>query len=95
MCSPFSKFGLFLIVIVTLALLCAPVVLAQSRGFSGRVTNDKGEPVVAVIGSAICDLSCMMKTFCSSPVLRSHSHVEAGKFGAQHCPPYSTPSSVV
>jgi tetratricopeptide (TPR) repeat protein len=45
MFSQYRKFGLFLVFILSL-LLVSSAVYAQNRGFAGKVTNDKGEPVV-------------------------------------------------
>ncbi|MBZ5497618.1 MAG: tetratricopeptide repeat protein [Acidobacteriia bacterium] len=46
MCSPFRKLGLLLFLLLTFGLLLTPATFAQNRGFGGKVTNDKGEPVV-------------------------------------------------
>jgi tetratricopeptide (TPR) repeat protein len=45
MCSLFRKFGLPLILLLTLGLFMSPAIFAQNRGFAGKVVNDKGEPV--------------------------------------------------
>jgi tetratricopeptide (TPR) repeat protein len=42
--SQYRKFGLVLI--LGLGLLMSPLVFAQNRGFTGKVLNDKGEPIV-------------------------------------------------
>jgi tetratricopeptide (TPR) repeat protein len=42
--SQYRKFGLVLI--LSLGLLMSPAVFAQNRGFAGKVTDDKGEPVI-------------------------------------------------
>ncbi len=44
--SQYRKFGLVLILLLSLGLLLSPAAFAQNRGFTGKVTNDKGEPVV-------------------------------------------------
>lgn len=44
--SQFSKSGLVLIFLLGLGLILSPAVFAQNRGFAGKVTNDKGEPVI-------------------------------------------------
>jgi tetratricopeptide (TPR) repeat protein len=46
MCSQHRRFGLVLILLLSLGLLLSPAVYAQNRGFAGKVSNDKGEPVV-------------------------------------------------
>ncbi len=54
MCSLFRKFGSSLTVLLALGLVFSPVALAQNRGFGGKVTNEKNEPVanaqVKIIG---------------------------------------------
>jgi tetratricopeptide (TPR) repeat protein len=42
--SQYRKLGLVLILCI--GLLMSPAVFAQNRGFTGKVTNDKGEPVI-------------------------------------------------
>jgi tetratricopeptide (TPR) repeat protein len=46
MCSPFRKLGLFLILLLVIGLVLTPSTFAQNRGFTGKVTNEKGEPIV-------------------------------------------------
>jgi len=46
MCSSFRRLGLFLVFILALGLLLlSPATIAQNRGFMGRITNEKGEPI--------------------------------------------------
>ncbi len=46
MCSPFRKFGLFLILCIALGLVLSPAVFAQARNLMGKVLNEQGQPVV-------------------------------------------------
>jgi tetratricopeptide (TPR) repeat protein len=46
MCSQFRKPGLFLVLVLTVGLVLSPAAYSQNRGFTGKVTNEKGEPVV-------------------------------------------------
>ncbi len=46
MCSQFRKSGLVLIFLLSVGLVLSPAVFAQNRGFAGKVTNEKDEPVI-------------------------------------------------
>lgn len=46
MCRQFRKLGLLLILVLAVGCVLSPSVFAQNRGFTGKVTDEKGEPVV-------------------------------------------------
>ena len=46
MCSPIRKLGLFLVLPLAFGLLFSQMIFAQARNLSGKVTDDKGQPVV-------------------------------------------------
>jgi tetratricopeptide (TPR) repeat protein len=46
MCSQFRKLGFLLILVLAVGLILGPEASAQNRGFMGKVTNEKGEPMV-------------------------------------------------
>jgi tetratricopeptide (TPR) repeat protein len=46
MCSPFRKLGVFLILLFVIGLVLTPSAFAQNRGVGGKLTDEKGEPIV-------------------------------------------------
>jgi tetratricopeptide (TPR) repeat protein len=46
MFSQYRKYGLVPAIVLCICLMMSSAVFAQNRGFTGKVTNDKGEPVV-------------------------------------------------